>query len=798
MSEVAAAAIERHKLTDVEEQWFAKLCDIRGGTWHGLRNLFVLHPTVRADIPNDDHAQERNTMLRRIVEENWKNNDPTFTKYGIRQQLFSLLISVGIITPSTISDWEVDRVDAAKNALGITSFKALENCVAITSNARNHLHKGPGNGALVKELKQANKTCDQHFEEMGVGDRLYFTITDILRQHVISLDAVKPAVQEEVIRILSLALQTSLGQYWYRDTQSPGSVLRERHLVRNINLNVLYSFLKHPRTWLMQTLRKNEHGEWRCLTSEEFEGDKDVPVSNEALMILLQYLGCSEDDLAAPLLATKKTELAAMKAHLQKLQGQATPVWKEEDRRLLSLWLQNQISLPSIDAIDRNRADIIQLLQERIENLAKLIEQINPTDWKATFARWRRKALRIVAYNPLKQMILTSLIPRKSKQAQAIGLSSDGSDIRKLGDVFTGEFIEWIDVRGSRSSDMQHFHELESVYGPNEEADLQRQPVLDMQHFTQSLFTNLNRHFEQRSMGVITAIRSDSHEDDATFEQDMNQTIALLAPGGIFMTDGHRASYSRVDRTPEVIRALARDPAAKCRGHVVVDPKTRKHQSIVIERQSEDGSWPTENDEWKTVLQSNVELKPLADTWQKRDDLHLQTHVRRTIASSLKATHGTLDGFRHLIRREEGRRTIDLLEVQARRAIRRIRAWESCSEVAQRAIFAKTLDHFCPTFDTSNILHLWELCQKKDYYSVRSSLYTLLKDNRHSEIDTYMCELAESKHNQTPDNELVTELVLQKLQDRTHELMQDHEGFEDFTVDFGTTIPRSIREPLAQ
>lgn len=154
-------------------------------------------------------------------------------------------------------------------------------------------------------------------------------------------------------------------------------------------------------------------------------------------------------------------------------------------------------------------------------------------------------------------------------------------------------------------------------------------------------FVDANEHISDGSVLFMESVRSDSHETDAEFLQDIRDNIRKLAPGGVLITDGIYQSYTRIFRGRDVYETLfGDDVVAQSQFQVWFGEQGqgRKPGRILIQRAYPDGSfsvaeWP-EEPELTEVFRRKMTWHPADHTLSRLDVEYRNRALRVLLAAS--------------------------------------------------------------------------------------------------------------------------------------------------------------------
>ncbi len=529
-----------------------------------------------------------------------------------------LLVFSSCVTPNLVGDWEVNRVKGAEYSLGLKSFEKLERTLAkrypLTTPddpVFRHLEKGPGNGEAMRRRQENNKALPQgeRFEQYGIADRLYYPIEQILERFV------RPELKEdknihEFIKLLGLALRQKLKSLWF---EAPDN--QRGHWIPKLkvfDINIIYELLSFSeekperRVWLSDWYDAAT-GKYRI--SQEFENDGEARMSEVVHRLFLELEG----------FATGEKEMMVAIAEQDDLEDESFTVTEKVE------------ALESLIAYIESCPD---LSQELLVKLAKRAVRISSVSFipvsEVTFRKDLLLYLAEIILNFSKQ--LDDIAERKKRVEAKVTIYDEtppfSAAISGLRKIFIEEFLKGVETPASLAPDL---NEYVSVHTQN--------IVLDR-------FENLSNDngrkgpFPSQSLSLITAVRSDSHENDEEFARDIESNLDLLKPGGVLLTDGIRASYSRVYRFDQVKEIIDRKNG-EYKAEIVMDKYTGEPISLFIQRRS-DAGYLTDEDK--------VDCFDERAIFESLDEARQRPHVQilNTIRKNIMDVFGHMEVFREL------------------------------------------------------------------------------------------------------------------------------------------------------
>ena len=604
------------------------------------------------------------------------------------QELANLLCLAGIAIPITFRDWKVDRVAEAEQRWGLREGGAalLEELLIeqyappahVRQPARVHLHKGPGNGQLMHHLR----TGSRHMEEVGVGDRLYFTIESVLLQYVRPERRGDPIVRQ-IIATLSQALQGALHERWFEPVSDENGII-QRWQPRGFlcDLNDIFPLLAHPQEWLPNIYKKMMKALYRA--SEEFEDDRVDMVPHAAQEYIVQLADCEVDYAQAQcqrMQALHSKVIAAMrKGDEQSLEPSIHEFWLITGHMLRDVSSLADLSAKILETLNtekevirqrrmqdspaRKLVDLKQGVDKRVQRLHTLRARISQTSSSADTETLATDFAAIAEHPSLPDggwthALLADAVEKEieecqeqsqgfKRQIQAARKREEevrdharqtASASEKLQEIFTDEFATEI-TEHEQYEDPEYRKKGVRI-------DLNRSgPVMHFRQFIPGRFTSTLSQVPSESCLLISASRADSHEpstplkgftgltinlEDAPgeFEEDVGLTLNLLAPGGVYLTDGHRQSFTRIDRFEEIMRAVkGRDDF---RVTLVVDRATHVPRSVLVQRRHPERGYLSESDLAMPFNEEEVSFVPCDHMMRRRPDLFVERVIRRQI-----------------------------------------------------------------------------------------------------------------------------------------------------------------------
>lgn len=191
---------------------------------------------------------------------------------------------------------------------------------------------------------------------------------------------------------------------------------------------------------------------------------------------------------------------------------------------------------------------------------------------------------------------------------------------------------------------------VESICQTERPIDLNLSPKVYLKGFVYGKFQSISDFVPEKAITLVFSCRGDSHLQDEEYFRLVYNALAFLKPGGIYLSDGVRESYTRILRFDRAL-ALVQDLKGQFRAFAVVDKTSQQPLSLYMERGVFDGKdyhFIPEDELAKCFDSSEVELVPLADIVQ-REDLRLETAYRRSILHEYNGDRRVFAGKNNLV-----------------------------------------------------------------------------------------------------------------------------------------------------
>lgn len=414
------------------------------------------------------------------------------------------LIKSGQAVLITALDWSVDRHREAEQSLGLRQdgYLHMQNVLAEKYGWESpvHLHKGPGNGGLYQSLAKS----DARWKQIAIGDRLYFTIEDVLNDFIRDRTKTDLFHKEFVEKILANILKKGLREKWFDVNSKHVEDWKLKDGVEYPDLNDVFEVLDS------------------FLASKDFEDQLNTFFSIYSVEIRWsQFFELDTADIAPLHIAIIVLKLLFPKGKqrgtLLKLSKSAVQDRIIRNREFLeSLKGKN---LQELDVPERKKiADILK-------NLAPGRQSIRNEDELDIF--------------------IDNLTSAKRYTDQMFSQHDRLFQAESVIDLFTNLFSTW-------------FIEEIARLDWERDIDLNEHAHMYFGNFVQWDFLDIP-YLVSDTPNIISATRSDSHLSNVQFEKDIRQNLEMLPPGGVLISDGIRQSYSnyfRIDQVQRVVEQL--------------------------------------------------------------------------------------------------------------------------------------------------------------------------------------------------------------------------------------------------
>ncbi len=601
------------------------------------------------------------------------------------QEVVNLLVMSGVAQPITFGDWSVDRIQAAQDALGIRSFEMLERVLAESfadpadpatpKGKLSHIHKGSGTGVLLHKLRtgpsdrlfqgtQHERERTDAWQEVGVADKLYFSVTPLLEKFV-RADRRNTPLARHQIHVLSIALQRALRAHWFTPVHAANNVIRNWEPKGTIDLNDIFRFLAHPETWLSET---HIQPDMAFVASNEFDADSVHALTLASHTWLLTFSGQSKDEVDQTMAGSRISELRKLMKQIRTaierrrpdelgrctlLYGHITGVHGDYPD-YAALLAQVTESFEAALGARKIRQDAKNKKQGADEHPAAERKGVPPqgkrqqllamqqevaglgyTEVSWPFISLRLRFLRLTEDERWSQVMH---LPSAVSLRRAIENALQEETYASLADVFEPGFVDAV---------RNHEFYEESGYRKNgPHLDLNREgPQMRIDNIFPMLFSQMPRHFKglEKTAALITGVRSESHTHGKELQDDMAWSMKMLRPGGVLLSDGPlKESYTRIMHVEEVLAAMAGDP--ELRAEAVMHPQTHDVLALLVQRRHPTAGFLTDDDKY-CIWKDGVYFRPLEDLLALRPDLRILNDIRRQI---IVIAEGDVNIFRKL------------------------------------------------------------------------------------------------------------------------------------------------------
>lgn len=184
------------------------------------------------------------------------------------QDMVAVLCRHGIALPALWTDWSIERDDeGAAESLGIRSFEDFERVLVEEygdGETALHIHKGPGNGLLMADLRASGSPLKQ----VGIGNALYFSLESTMQQFL----SEKGRKDPHFLKFLHLVEQALRVELAKRGT---------------VDINDIFKLLANPKSWIAGFLKPGK----QFLVGGEFDLDTLETLGHEVFELFQIYLG---------------------------------------------------------------------------------------------------------------------------------------------------------------------------------------------------------------------------------------------------------------------------------------------------------------------------------------------------------------------------------------------------------------------------------------------------------------------------------------------------------------------------
>lgn len=215
---------------------FEQLMDFFNKSEENKRKLGILDSDELVELFEEYEEYDRQGEYKKEEEEQDVNVKKVAKK--IRKFLFNAQISTCILS----LDWSVDRVKAAEQSLWLREGGTLKLQETLKNKyypykKPKHLHKGPWDGTFMHYLSQKSN----EWEQIGVGDKLYFTIEWIFRKIVPKEIIDNPFLSDFLNYVIWSLVKIELKEKYSWDVRRLGDALVDISLNFKDKLKILYN-----------------------------------------------------------------------------------------------------------------------------------------------------------------------------------------------------------------------------------------------------------------------------------------------------------------------------------------------------------------------------------------------------------------------------------------------------------------------------------------------------------------------------------------------------------------------------
>ncbi len=622
-----------------------------------------------------------------------------FYNYKECRQIVYLLSLIGKLVPNLLTNWLVDRVAAAAKRVGLKSFTHLEEVAAARRKRLGrkgklvNLENGQGSGKAMKERAEKNLA-----DQIAIASKAYFPISI---QKFIQPELQKDPNVQLFVKYLTLALTNELRERWYEmDGNSLASI---KPKVEIFDLNLIFSLLNDPSPWLRKWYDPRTG---KFIASGEFENDSLGTLPPEILKMFLEFEGVEEqndEDLSFDEKNQKDKVLSERTGRLGHLGIYEASQNQDISKLHAKYMLANpytRTELRSVDlAILRHRE--FYLIKKALKIAAYVKKIIDPREYSndpVQITQWAKELMRIVKpesigdepensaetdvdkiqdYSILVErtkeilglvrlelhqvrMDLGDLViiqkeeERKQKRAEnfrkptpARGLAGMKQVITKreqriqfLKKIFKEYFFEGIE--NFIFYEKEDYRKNRSYPNHKKYLDLNRHAEIYFKNCRFDLFSSIRNVVPDGSAGIIHSERGDAHLTRAQFRIYIRDCLAKLEPGGYFLSDGSKESFTQLWRFEEILDAIGHDSEYKA--EVVIDKNTNEPKSFFINRKDEEGFMTPAEKEYAFLPEVRFEEMNIIEA---RPDVVITNNIRTRLLrrASLKLKKDPVDIF---------------------------------------------------------------------------------------------------------------------------------------------------------
>jgi len=538
----------------------------------------------------------------------------------VYEDIWELLIISWIAELITAWDWSVNRMDLAENTHGFKKwgFSKLQRTLQNKYwddpewSSPIHLHKWPGNGILPFSLISENSSRWQDsWEQYGVWDKLYFPIENIVYDFINeNFKERKAAIG--FVNILSTILKLRLKNRWFQ--AQTASIQKWSRKSQFCDVNDIYdelrAFFQDPKDEILNIYNPKTG---KIKVSKYFEFDDEENLHIEIQWVLLKLLWYSDDEISQKL----------TQSYISRIKWARKPLrWRIQRLQQINNRLKRTDFELSNNPILR---DIRKLTQwEVIPDVSKMEDE------------QYRESLIVRIWDYIKY-VRNSLVQSESFEK----LWSD-----RLWDKICEEL--WLTWKGS----IEYAHSLltdefkESLLSESPRLDLNKKAHMYFWDFSLGYFIEIPDLID-KPVHLISATRSDSHETEEQFEQDIYQNLKQLAPWWVLTTDGIKWSFTSIYRFREVQKAIDKLWIDNFKVEVVLDTLTNRPLTVFVQKKHH--KWYLDDAEKAEFFSESVSFESIEDTLS-RPYIKIADKVRRRLLRITKTIdkESSVDVFQEL------------------------------------------------------------------------------------------------------------------------------------------------------
>ena len=404
-------------------------------------------------------------------------------------------------------DWSVDRIQEAEKCLWLrrNGFDTMQWVLADKYGWEEpvHLHKWFGDGTLMQRLSMQSRSTGSGWIQKWIADKVYFSLESILNQFLyepnhkwsVHDEELYKQYQKSFLWALAAGMKKSLKDAWFTSVEWAALwSWKPRGEFRDVNevYSIVEQLRVNPRDPKHHFSEVYNETTWKFTVSVDFESDTRKMESRGLEYLIQRFL--QKDHQQA---------LEEINKHKHKYQQQ-------EEKRL-----QRVLSCIEEERYDEIAGDLAPILQSqwvKVYKQATVVQKKWAANKLKELTNWELENLYYATGDLEKICAMFSRFSQQDKD-------------RFLWNFLNKDFL---------SRDHQpNLNEYATAFTDNA---------------TIGMFTDIPEVYWKQSVNLITATRSDSHENDTDFESDLRWNLEVLKPGWVLFTDGTRQSFSRIER----------------------------------------------------------------------------------------------------------------------------------------------------------------------------------------------------------------------------------------------------------